>query len=457
MSRYLIFSQAFYQRDASIKDVLRALEGSNFLDSDQERLISKAASVELFNRFTKAKLPEQRDYLARNGKDIILVLFDVLDILANDKSNNVKFVYMYVLGTIDGILFDDRANLNIFREILQSQVGKEGGILTFLHNTFVKPDYDIVVYQATARILSVLYTEIDAKLFRKERENFMGILLAKALNQNKRKDVSEFCIMSCLAHFLKHEDLINIFLKSGGINIITRNFQTNSLSNDLQVMYYTILCLWLLSYDKVSVPYFTHPEHQIVPSVIEVIQKISREKILRVACSLFRNLSEYEVAVEVMVDNGLLKVVDVLLRGSIKDTELKEDLEYLGQLLEKNIKILTSFEKYIKELNSGMLEWGPVHSERFWKDNVKKFEENNFQNVGAIVKLLDGYSEKTVAIACYDIGEFCRFHPFGKNVLDNFRGKEKIMDLINSDKQEIRENAVLALQKIMLQNWQSVA
>ena len=25
-----------------------------------------------------------------------------------------------------------------------------------------------------------------------------------------------------------------------------------------------------------------------------------------------------------------------------------------------------------------MLEWGPVHSERFWRENFKKMEENDF-------------------------------------------------------------------------------
>jgi len=32
-----------------------------------------------------------------------------------------------------------------------------------------------------------------------------------------------------------------------------------------------------------------------------------------------------------------------------------------------------------------------------------------------------------VAIACYDLGEFCRFHPFGKVVLDGLNAKAEIM------------------------------
>ena len=93
----------------------------------------------------------------------------------------------------------------------------------------------------------------------------------------------------------------------------------------------------------------------------------------------------------------ILKIVDTLLKGNIKDKDVIEDVEYVGQVLEKNLKILSliliflfneslmkllkkirSFEKYVKELNAGHLEWSPVHSEKFWKENVKKFEDHDF-------------------------------------------------------------------------------
>jgi V-type H+-transporting ATPase subunit H len=76
--------------------------------------------------------------------------------------------------------------------------------------------------------------------------------------------------------------------------------------------------------------------------MINVVQAHSREKIWRVAFFTFRNLANTsELTIEIMVDCGLLKAIDTLLKGNIKDTELKEDLEYMGGLLEKNLKILT--------------------------------------------------------------------------------------------------------------------
>jgi len=81
------------------------------------------------------------------------------------------------------------------------------------------------------------------------------------------------------------------------------------------------------------------------------------------------------------------------------------------------------------------LEWSPVHTEKFWKENVKKFDDNDYRKnnnfifvffslrnnvilclelIKKLVGLLDSDRSKNVAIACYDIGEFCRFHPFGR-------------------------------------------
>jgi len=79
-----------------------------------------------------------------------------------------------------------------------------------------------------------------------------------------------------------------------------------------------------------------------------------------------------------MVESGMLKIVDTLLKGNIKDQDVVDDIKYVGEVLEKNLKVLTSFEKYVKEINTGKLDWSPVHSERFWKDYVKKFEDNDF-------------------------------------------------------------------------------
>ena len=47
-------------------------------------------------------------------------------------------------------------------------------------------------------------------------------------------------------------------------------------------------------------------------------------------------------AIEIMVDHGLLKMVELYQKANLKDEDLKENLEKIGEVLEQNMKILTS-------------------------------------------------------------------------------------------------------------------
>jgi V-type H+-transporting ATPase subunit H len=49
-----------------------------------------------------------------------------------------------------------------------------------------------------------------------------------------------------------------------------------------------------------------------------------------------------------MIDAKLLKIIDTLLKGNIKEHQLIEDIKAIGTVLENNIKVLSSFDKYCK-------------------------------------------------------------------------------------------------------------
>jgi hypothetical protein len=76
----------------------------------------------------------------------------------------------------------------------------------------------------------------------------------------------------------------------------------------------------------------------------------------------------------------------------------------------------SSFELYKEEVMSGNLVWSLVHrSEKFWRENVGRFEENNFKVLGVLLELIrSSNNPQVLAIACYDLGEFVRFHPRGR-------------------------------------------
>jgi hypothetical protein len=41
----------------------------------------------------------------------------------------------------------------------------------------------------------------------------------------------------------------------------------------------------------------------------------------------------------------------------------------------------SSFEKYQSEVDSGKLQFSPVHVEQFWRENSQKFEEKSFEYI----------------------------------------------------------------------------
>lgn len=228
--------------------------------------------------------------------------------------------------------------------------------------------------------------------------------------------------------------------------------------NDIQLIYYTLLNVWMLSFVDDSVEKFIGvPKFSVVKSICEILQKVSREKITRVAFMIFKNIQNNHGCLELMMDNKLLKIIDTILKGNIKDEELISSIKEIGAILESNIRVLSSFDKYIKELNSEMLEWSSVHNERFWKENAIKFETNDYQLIKKLKYLLGSKRNLNSAIACYDLGEFCRFYPRGKAVIETLQIKDIIMEKARySEDKSVKEQALLALQKIMIQNWQAI-
>lgn len=50
------------------------------------------------------------------------------------------------------------------------------------------------------------------------------------------------------------------------------------------------------------------------------------------------------------------------------------DLTALRSLLQENFREMTRWEVYQSEVESGRLQWGMVHTEKFFKENAQMFE-----------------------------------------------------------------------------------
>lgn len=70
-----------------------------------------------------------------------------------------------------------------------------------------------------------------------------------------------------------------------------------------------------------------------------------------------------------------------------------------------------------------------------------------------LIMLAAGDDEDVAAVACYDIGEFVRNYPNGRSIAKRLGAKDIVMQLIESDNEELKRHALQCVSKIMVQNW----
>merc|ERR1719427_1159933 len=154
---------------------------------------------------------------------------------------------------------------------------------------------------------------------------------------------------------------------------------------------------------------------------------------------------------------GLVAVVRKLKKEQWNDNDITVSLTMISNALQKDVKQMSSFEQYEKEIKTGHLQRGPVHSSAFWKANHKQFEKNDFALIKKLIELLAVQDDhETVATALYDPGEFSRFYPKGRELLDTLHGRERILYHLSSDTPVVQEQALLALQKLLVKGWNTM-
>lgn len=228
-----------------------------------------------------------------------------------------------------------------------------------------------------------------------------------------------------------------------------------------QQLYEALFCLWALSYSDKSYPIFA--AHGLVKKLAESTLVHATDKIVRMGLSTLRNVlgkSHDDISFnEQMIDAGVMKnLAELSARQWTHEydrDDVDEDIKTLAEELQKNYKVMSSFERYKMELQSGQLQKGPVHSEKFWSENAYEFEKKEFKLIQNLVKLLNEATEpETLAVACYDVGEFARFHPQGKMVLRSLGGKTRVMGLMTHQDKEVQKQALQASAKLLISNWE---
>jgi len=248
-------------------------------------------------------------------------------------------------------------------------------------------------------------------------------------------------------------------------------------TQNAQLLYLVGFNIWLLSYNKDIAAKLK--DVGVIGKLVAVVRVNVMEKVIRICFSTLRNFLDHKVDAfdEEMIGHGLPAVVDTLSRRKFKDADVSADMGRIADVLAETMRNMSTFDKYAVEVQSGALSWtNPAHkSEIFWRENIGQFENGAGPRFGLVAALLKwaaphpagqvvagsvaggpGAAEREEVVrevACFDLGEFARFHPEGKKVLASMRAKEVLMKNLQDKSTRVSKAALLATQKLMVQNW----
>jgi V-type H+-transporting ATPase subunit H len=388
------------------------------------------------------------DYCSQSLDDRVLILREKGHSLARlfvKVLNKVheKETTQHVLALIDQMLQADPAYSRHFHDI----PGAHEEILRTLQSQ------DAYIQEKGAKILALLFS-IDVPDAAEENETkFLRWLTGRVTDSKGRTLIQS---LTCLKDMLKYGKNAVLFCRQGGLERLMQLIKRDP--NNMQLLYLVGFCFWLLSFQEECYPHLQ--KNHLVREIAAIIRVSSREKVIRICFSTLRNLlnkkgSDEHTFNDDMIGCGLQKTVEGLLSKSWKDKDIEDDLKAVNNTLRQAIEVLSSFEVYQNEVMSGSLQWTPVHTELFWRENINKFEHKNFFLIRQILQILDESKDETAAeVAAYDLGEFARFYPDGKRVIEQMGGKSKLMALMNHDSPAVKKQALLAVQKLMVQNWE---
>ncbi|XP_042889132.1 V-type proton ATPase subunit H-like isoform X1 [Penaeus japonicus] len=357
----------------------------------------------------------------------------------------------YILTLVDDILSEDKARVEIFKEYARKH--RESMWSPFL-NLLTRPDTFII--NMTARII--------AKLACWSREPMDGSDLTFYLTWLKdqlRTPNNEYMqsVGRCLQMMLRVEEYRTVFYQLDGVVTIVQVLSSGKLN--FQIQYQLTFCLWVMTFNNAIAEKMN--KYSVIPTLADILSESVKEKVTRITLAVFRNLIEKPEDPAIARENSIqmvqckvLKQLEILAQRKFEDEDITADIEFLNEKLQTSIQDLSSFEEYCSEVKSGRMEWSPVHkSEKFWRENAERLNEKNYELLKILINLLETSNDPLVlSVACHDIGEYTRHYSRGKKVLEQLGGKQLVMQHLTHPDPNVRYEALLAVQKLMVHNWE---
>jgi len=409
----------------------------------QSQMIDKE-DFDFISNFDGADAETRRNLIQQNPLQLPKTFMHLLNQISKDAT------IQYLLTLLDDLLQEDKSRVEIFKEYMAQ---KKESVWTHLITLLNRPVGFIM--NMTARVI--------AKMACWSRELMQGADLQFYLTKLKDElnDPSNEYIQSvarCLQMMLRIDQYRIAFVALDGVNSIIKVL---SGKVNFQIQYQLSFCLWVLTFNTTIAEKLN--AYGVIPVLADILADAQKEKVSRIILAVFRNMIEKPEESQVVKENCIsmvrckvMKQLEFLEQRKFEDEDIQSDIEFLKEKMEISLQDLSSYDEYVTEVRSGRLEWSPVHrSEKFWRENAHKLNDANYELLKILIQLLQTATDPLIlSVACFDLGEYVRHYQRGKHVLEQLHGKTLVMSLLGHADHNVRYEALLAVQKLMVHNWE---
>lgn len=398
------------------------------------------------SRFDGGNNQERDRMIQENPMQCARTFYNLLGHISKDQT------IQYLLTLVDDFLQEDKNRVAIFRDYAKKR--RESVWAHFL-NLLNRPD--TFIQNMTARIVAKMACwSPPGELMAGSDLQYFLTWLKDQMRMQQNEYVQS--VARCLQMMLRIDDYRHAFVGVDGIATIVSVLAGRV---NFQIQYQLTFCLWVLSFNAELATKLN--KFGVIPILSDVLSDAQKEKVSRIILAVFRNLIEKPEETDVkkencisMVQCKVLKQLELLEQRKFDDEDIAEDIEFLNSKLNASVQDLSSFDEYITEVKSGRLEWSPVHrSEKFWRENAHHLNDKNYELLKILITLLETSKDPLVlSVACFDLGEYVRHYQRGKHVLEQLGGKTMVMTLLGHADPNVRYEALLAVQKLMVHNWE---
>jgi len=298
-------------------------------------------------------------------------------------------------------------------------------------------------------------------IFKDEASNFLNYLLQA---KDSPTSLSRHAYTHSLMYLLRINELSQEFIQKRGFMILHK-LLINECQQDAQIAYNVCTAFWILSYHKFAMHLFQDFKLNVVEHIAKILDFSNKEKIVRMICLIFSNLKDDDICLEHLSMINALNLVIKLRNRPWVDTEIKRILEELFTYFDQNYQEFSSFDKWKAQVQRRGLTWSPVHTEKFWQTSFIYFNDpENLECINILIDILKSHPnevhdqaslDQMKAVACYDLGEFARFSPIGKEFLEDRQTKTFLADLMGNpaSSAELKKEAITAYQKMLMHAW----